>query len=184
MTPQAIWYTHVTQTDTRFCFCAGQKQAKTFALWHGRTYLVKGEHTLGKRGGGVICKEGCTCGRHNPSRMHHPPGCQCYRHKERMPGKCICGHLEKRHDNFGCSVCDSRGSSCSKFHDRTIPVDKDRTFEREVARLGFIAYDKDMATCVGCYEPVKLGYRHSVGCIIAAKAHAQVCPRLRKFLGK
>ena len=65
-----------------------------------------------------------------------------------------------------------------------MPVDKDRTFEREVARLGFFAYEKDMATCIGCYEPVKLGYKNGVGCVIAAKAHAQVCSRLRKYLSK
>lgn len=135
-----------------------------------------------KRGGS--CKPGCVCGRHKPKKLEHPPGCQCYKHKDRMPGRCICGHIKKRHDDFGCSVCDKNESGCTKFHDVTVPLERDRTFEREVHRLGFIAFDKDIATCVGCYEPVKLGYKHSIGCVISAKAHAQLCPRLRKYLGK
>lgn len=136
-----------------------------------------------RKRGGPKCKEGCTCKRHKPDRLNHPPGCQCYKHKDRKPGRCICGHILKRHDDFGCSVCDKKDAGgCSKFHDVSLPLKEDRTFEREVQRLGFIAYESDIATCVGCYEPVKLGYRHSIGCVISAKAHAQLCPRLRKFL--
>lgn len=129
------------------------------------------------------CKPGCTCGRH--TNANHKPDCKCPLCRPRMPkrgrwrpdkrpDRCKCKHIESRHDEFGCTVCDL----CTEFVAYDSPAKpKDRTFAREVHRLGFIAHTGDMATCSTCWGTVKIGGMHSVSCVINAKAHKQLCSK-------
>lgn len=138
---------------------------------------------------GNTCKPGCNCGRH---KSVHRSDCKCNRcpgHPSarkriyappRRPDRCACGHIEARHDAFGCKTCEDRGYSgkrlCAEFRQHGAPVKpRDNTFAREVQREGFITHNLELATCTNCWGVIKIGFVHSVSCVINAKAHSQKC---------
>lgn len=134
------------------------------------------------------CKPGCTCKRHKPT---HKPDCACRKCAPRMPIKrnwrppkrtdrCMCGHVEARHDKLGCKVCAEAGKAklCLAFRNSLQPhKPQDNTFAREVQRAGFISHREEIATCSLCWTPVKIGFLHSVSCVINARAHNQLCSK-------
>lgn len=83
-----------------------------------------------------------------------------------------------RHDAFGCKTCEMRVGSpmCVSFRLRGSPRQpRDNTFAREIAREGFIAHIDEIATCTTCWQPIKIGFNHSVSCVINARAHGLKC---------
>ena len=145
------------------------------------------------------CPPGCDCGRHNSV---HQEGCMCPRHRPRVakpdklprarknanPEMCVCGHLKARHDLFGCQTCSAKvikahnegkpmPKSCSEFRSKAGTDDSDPpgTYEREVAKAGFIKHIGELATCTVCWTTVKLGAANTLTSVISARAHKQIC---------
>jgi hypothetical protein len=159
---------------------------------------------------GKGCPPGCTCRRHNP---RHRPECLCNRcggaarrtpkpkplapqrkadvipitRKSGHPRRddvCVCGHVEFRHDPFGCKTCESRTTHkfpasrpCLHYRPRYGYSSRadNMTYEREVKSEGFIKHIGDLATCTGCWTVVKLGETNTLTSVINARAHVQIC---------
>lgn len=160
------------------------------------------------------CKPGCTCRRHNPQHredclcnrcggasrrirvarhnaavraQHRADVIPIDRRKSGHPKRddvCVCGHLDKSHDPFGCKTCESRITNgvpgarpCLHYRSRygyTNRADT-ATYEREVKNEGFIKHIGELATCTACWMPVKLGETNTLTSVIAARAHNQIC---------
>ena len=136
------------------------------------------------------CKAGCQCGRHNSK---HKPDCKCNRcmprskdgnviplrqRKRRNPEQCVCGHIDNRHDYFGCKTCESRGKVCAKFRSvakHKYKANKARAYDQEVQDEGFVEHHGELATCTSCWEPIKIGVAHTLSCVITARAHSIKC---------
>jgi hypothetical protein len=97
---------------------------------------------------------------------------------------CICGHIESRHDPFGCKTCSTRlekrvsgAKPCPQFRSRTGYSQRANkaTFEREVKDEGFIKHIGELATCTACWTVVKLGDTNTLTSVISARAHVQIC---------
>jgi hypothetical protein len=104
-----------------------------------------------------------------------------HRHRDDV---CICGHLESRHDPFGCKTCSTRmekgvsgAKPCHQFRSRTGYSQRANctTYEREVRDEGFIKHIGELATCTGCWTVVKLGDTNTLTSVISARAHVQIC---------
>lgn len=156
---------------------------------------------------GGRCPPGCTCRRHRP---RHRPECLCPRcggtarrtpkpkprranvipidrrksEHGRREDVCVCGHVEYRHDPFGCKTCEYRithrfptSRPCLHYRPRysyAIRADN-MTYEREVKSEGFIKHIGELATCTGCWTVVKLGETNTLTSVINARAHVQIC---------
>jgi hypothetical protein len=142
-----------------------------------------------KRRKGASCEPGCTCRRHTNNT--HRPGCLCPRcrpkrsaeeiafsRKHKRPDRCVCGHIEKRHDLFGCKACEEKGGPdpggqlCGEFRALDAPAKpQDVDYARQVAKYSFIAHQRELATCTKCWQVIKIGYVHSLECVLNARAH-------------
>lgn len=148
--------------------------------------------------GAPACKPGCNCRKHRPN---HKPDCPCrpcvfkrnggipgkrnrgeyIRPKELTPDRCKCGHIQKRHDDFGCLICEQRGKLCSEFRRHDAPNEpQDNAIARTIAKLGFAAHANEFATCTNCWQTVKIGFGHSITASINAKAHAVDCHKRKQ----
>lgn len=69
------------------------------------------------------CQPGCNCRRHDRHNGYKP------RHDAEPNGRagrnrCVCGHLDVRHDSFGCKTCDGQDRDCPEFRSRADYFDK------------------------------------------------------------
>lgn len=133
-----------------------------------------------------VHREGCRC-----PKCRHKPDCQCKRcegqknypsdagrswRPPKRADRCRCGHISGRHDMFGCLICEERGRLCAEF----VPWDAPKQpveigYEARIKKEGFIQHNRELATCTNCWQTVKIGFSHSLTCVINARAHAISC---------
>lgn len=128
------------------------------------------------------CEPGCHCGKHFQRKC--PRGCTCGRHNRRQrmlqEYTCLCRHHKRHHDAFGCQMCAKHrhvDEMCMAFRSEIAPVEKQDQYGKKVIAEGFTKHVDEIATCTACWMPVKIGRPGTISCVIAAKAHKQLCTR-------
>lgn len=151
------------------------------------------------------CEPGCTCGKHRAVHHDNCKCRRCvpYRRPKAQkpkvikikqpkrksgfmsrPDVCVCAHVKMRHDLFGCKTCAEQREkglpwavNCTAFQARNGYAKRadETVYEERIKAEGFIKHNGDIATCTDCWMPIKVGPINTLGAVIGAKAHNQIC---------